>query len=73
MNDSGSFNSKLCSQQGEIMKKKDRITFILTESQYNDPMMQELIQKAEGVEIISDEEFEKMIQEMEPVEDPLLN
>ncbi len=36
-------------------------------------MMQDLIQKAEGVEIISDEEFEKMIQEMEPVEDPLLN
>ncbi len=55
------------------MKKKDTLTLILTESQYYDPNMQDLIQNAESVEIITDEEFERMVEGIESGEEPLVN
>lgn len=52
-----------------MKKKKDGIQLILTESQFNDPKMQELISKSDGVEIISDEKLQKMIENMVPFEE----
>ncbi len=55
------------------MKKKDTLTLILTESQYYDPNMQDLIKKYRSVKIITNEEFERMMEEMNPIEEPLIN
>ena len=55
------------------MKKKDILTLILIESQYYDPNMQDLIQKFESVEIITDEEFKRMMEEMDPIEELFIN
>lgn len=45
------------------MKKRDAITLILTESQYYDPNMQDLIKGADKVKIITDKEFQRIVSE----------
>ncbi len=56
-----------------MKKKKDALTLMLTEAQYNDPMMQDIIQNADSVEIISEEKLEGLLQNMKPVEDMPIN
>lgn len=52
-----------------MKKKRDGIKLVLTESQYNDPKMQELIRTSEEVEVISDEAYEKMLENMVTFDD----